>query len=69
MNQEQETKLNREIRQQMLKVRNDAIVTGMKSALSVVLDMCKKGKSDKEKIKEIKEFCERGIHNGSKKNE
>lgn len=69
MNQEQETKLNREIRQQMLKVRNDAIVTGMKSALSVVLDMCNKGKSDKEKIKEIKEFCERGIHNGSKKNE
>jgi hypothetical protein len=53
----------------MLKVRNDAIVTGMKSALSVVLDMCKKGKSDKEKIKEIKEFCERGIHNGTKKNE
>jgi len=53
----------------MLKVRNDAIVTGMKSALSVVLDMCNKGKSDKEKIKEIKEFCERGIHNGSKKNE
>ena len=58
MNQEQEAKLNKEIRQQMLKVRNDAIVTGMKSALSVVLDMCKKGKSDKEKIKEIKEFCE-----------
>jgi len=69
MNQEQEAKLNKEIRQQMLKVRNDAIVTGMKSALSVVLDMCNKGKSDKEKIKEIKEFCERGIHNGSKKNE
>lgn len=48
----------------MTKVRNDAIVTGMKSALSVILDMCNKDKTTEDKLKEIKEFCVKGIHNG-----
>lgn len=47
-----------------MRVRNDAIVTGMKSALSVVLDMCNKNKSDHDKLDEIKVFCEKGLHNG-----
>lgn len=51
----------------MTRVRNDAIVAGMKSALSVVLDMCNKEKTDEEKLKEIKEFCEKGLHNGERK--
>ena len=48
----------------MTRVRNEAIVTGMKSALGVVLSMCEKDVSDEEKIKEIKEFCDKGINNG-----
>lgn len=51
----------------MTRVRNDAIVTGMKSALSVVLDMCNNNKATEEKLKEIKEFCEKGLHNGESK--
>ncbi len=64
MNKEQEEKLTKQIKTEMTRVRNDAIVTGMKSALSVVLDMCNKEKTDKEKLDEIKEFCEKGLHNG-----
>lgn len=64
MNKEQEEKLTKQIRMEMTKVRNDAIVTGMKSALSVILDMCNKDKTTEDKLKEIKEFCEKGIHNG-----
>ena len=51
----------------MTRVRNDAIVTGMKSALSVVLDMCNSEKPTEDKLKEIKEFCEKGLHNGENK--
>jgi len=50
-------------------VRNDAIVAGMKSALDVVLDMCNKDKTDDEKLKDIKEFCEKGLHNGENRTE
>lgn len=64
MNKEQEEKLTKQIKTEMTRVRNDAIVTGMKSALSVVLDMCNKEKPNEEKLKEIKELCEKGIHNG-----
>lgn len=67
MNEEQEKIITNKIRNEMTKVRNDAIVVGMKSALGVVLDMCEnKKKSTEEKLKEIKEFCEKGIHNGEK---
>ena len=52
---------------EMTRVRNDAIVTGMKSALSVVLDMCNSEKPTEDKLKEIKEFCEKGLHNGESK--
>ena len=64
MTKDQEVKITEQIKTEMTKVRNDAIVVGMKSALSVVLDMCNKEKSDEEKLKEIKEFCEKGLNNG-----
>ena len=64
MNKEEEARITEQIRQEMTRVRNDAIVTGMKSALCVVLDMCNKDMTDKEKLDEIKMFCEKGLHNG-----
>lgn len=67
MNKEQEEKLTKQIKMEMTRVRNDAIVTGMKSALSVVLDMCNSEKPTEDKLKEIKEFCEKGLHNGESK--
>jgi len=52
-----------QIRQQMQKVRNDAIATGMRSALAVVLDYCnKEGLFPEEKIAEIQKFCEKGLN-------
>ena len=51
------------IRQEMAKVRNDAIATGMRSALAVVLDYCnKEDLFPEEKIAEIREFCEKGLN-------
>ena len=67
MTKDQEVKITEQIKTEMTKVRNDAIVVGMKSALSVILDMCNKEKSDEEKLKEIKEFCDKGLHNGENK--
>ena len=64
MTREQELKVTKQIKYEMTRVRNEAIVTGMKSALGVVLSMCEKDVSDEEKIKEIKEFCDKGINNG-----
>ena len=66
MNKEQEDRLTKQIKAEMTRVRNDAIVTGMKSALSVVLDICNKEKSAEDRLSEIKEFCEKGIHNGER---
>lgn len=62
MNKEQEIIVTARIRQEMAKVRNDAIATGMRSALAVVLDYCNKDKSAEERIREIKEFCEKGLN-------
>ena len=67
VNKEQETMVTMQIRQQMQKDRNAAIATGMRSALAVVLDYCNKDKSAEERIREIKEFCEKGLHNGESK--
>ena len=64
MTKEQEIKLTEHIKKEMTRVRNDAIVTGMKSALSVILDMCNKDKEPDKKISDIKEFCEKGLYNG-----
>ena len=51
--------------QEMTKVRNDAIATGMRSALAVVLDYCnKEGLFPEEKIAEIQKFCEKGLKQG-----
>ena len=51
----------------MTNVRNDAVVTGMRSALAVVYDMCQKdNKTDDVKLKEIKEFCEKGMKKNDK---
>ena len=52
------------VRQEMTKVRNDAIATGMRSALAVVLDYCnKEDLFPEEKIAEIQKFCEKGLNN------
>lgn len=69
MTKEQEVRLTEQIKTEMTRVRNDAIVAGMKSALGVVLDMCNKDKTDEEKLKGIKEFCEKGLHNGENRTE
>lgn len=51
------------VRQEMTRVRNDAIVTGMRSALAVVLDYCnKEDLFPEEKIAEIQKFCEKGLN-------
>lgn len=51
------------IKQEMTKVRNDAIATGMRSALAVVLDYCnKEDLFPEEKIAEIQKFCEKGLN-------
>ena len=67
MTNEQEKLITDSIKDTMLRLRNDSIVTGMKSALSVVLDMCNNNKTTEEKLREIKEFCEKGLHNGESK--
>ena len=64
VNKEQEMIVTARIRQEMAKVRNDSIATGMRSALAVVLDYCNKDKSAEERIREIKEFCEKGLNQG-----
>ena len=64
MNKDQEVKLTGFIKDEMLKVRNAAMASGMKASLTIVLDICNKNKTDEEKIIEIKDFCERGLHNG-----
>ena len=51
------------VRQEMTRVRNDAIATGMRSALAVVLDYCNKEDIfPEEKIAEIQKFCEKGLN-------
>ena len=63
MNKEQEMIVTARVRQEMTKVRNDAIATGMRSALAVVLDYCNKGDLfPEEKIAEIQKFCEKGLN-------
>ena len=62
MNKEQEMIVTARIRQEMTKVRNDAIATGMRSALAVVLDYCNKDISAEDKVAEIREFCEKGLN-------
>ena len=62
VNKEQEIIVTARIRQEMAKVRNDAIATGMRSALAVVLDYCNKDISAEDKVAEIREFCEKGLN-------
>ena len=62
MNKEQEMIVTTRVRQEMTKVRNDAIATGMRSALAVVLDYCNKDISAEDKVAEIREFCEKGLN-------
>ena len=63
MNKEQEMIVTARVRQEMTRVRNDAIATGMRSALAVVLDYCnKEDLFPEEKIAEIQKFCEKGLN-------
>lgn len=62
MNKEQETKLTEAIKEEMTRLRNNSIVTGMKSAIGVVLNMCNNDKlTTEEKLEEIKLFCENSL--------
>lgn len=62
MNKEQETKLTGAIKEEMTRLRNNSIVTGMKSAIGVVLNMCNNDKlTTEEKLEEIKLFCENSL--------
>ena len=67
MDREQEQKVLQKVKEIMTSVRNDAVVAGMRSALAVVYDMCQKdNKTDDVKLKEIKEFCEKGMKKNDK---
>lgn len=63
MTNEQEKFITDSIKDTMSRLRNDSVVTGMKSALAVVLDMCNKKKTDKEKIEEIRQYCNKCLKN------
>lgn len=63
MTNEQEKFITDSIKDTMLKLRNDSVVTGMKSALAVVLGICNKEKTDKEKIEEIRQYCNKCLKN------
>lgn len=67
MTKEQESIISKQIHDEMMRVRNDAMVTGMKSAISVVFDICNKEITDTEKLEEIRTFCEKGLYNGERK--
>lgn len=62
MTKEQEEKLTEQIKTEMTRVRNDAIATGMKTVLSVIFDICKNDKPIDAKLREIEEFCDKGLH-------
>ncbi len=63
MTNEQEKFITDSIKDTMSRLRNDSVVTGMKSALAVVLDMCNKEETDKEKIEEIRQYCNKCLKN------
>ena len=66
MNREQEAKLTEAIKEEMASLRNNSIVTGMKSALGVVLNMCNNDKrTTEQKLEEIKSFCEKSLNGGN----
>lgn len=67
MNKEQEVKLTEAIKEEMTSLRNNSIVTGMKSAIIVVLNMCNNDNwTTEQKLKEIRLFCERSLKGESK---
>lgn len=63
MTNEQEKFITDSIKDTMSRLRNDSVVTGMKSALAVVLGICNKEKTDKEKIEEIRQYCNKCLKN------
>lgn len=66
MTNQQEQTLTKRIKEEMTRVRNDAIVTGMKSAMSIILTMCNNSEDfPEDKVRKIQEFCERGLYNGT----
>ena len=67
MNREQEAKLTEAIKEEMTSLRNNSIVTGMKSAIGVILNMCNNDNwTTEQKLKEIRLFCERSLKGESK---
>lgn len=62
MNKEQEKILEEAIRDEMTKLRNSSIVAGMKGALGAIYGICQKEIDAESKLKEIQEYCEKGIN-------
>lgn len=55
------------IHAEMKKVRDNAMVSGMKSVASVVLAKCnQEDKTSDEIVNEIREFCNKGLGNNRK---
>lgn len=62
MNKNQEKQLNKEIREQMQKVRDSGLLAGSKAICGVVLEKAKDStKTEHEKLQDIIEFCERSL--------
>lgn len=62
LTKKQEKQLNGEIKKTLEKIRFQGLKAGAAGILGTVLEMCNSGKSDKDIVKEIKEFCEKSLN-------
>lgn len=68
MNKNQEKQLNKEIREQMQKIRDSGLLAGSKAICGVVLERAKDGtKTEHERLQNIIDFCERSLGVANKK--
>lgn len=68
MNRNQEKQLNKEIREQMQKVRDSGLLAGSKAICGVVLKKAKDDtKTEHDKLQDIVDFCERSLGVANKK--
>lgn len=68
MKAHQRIQLDKEIREQMQKVRDSGLLAGSKAICGVVLEKAKNNtKTDAEKIQDIITFCERSLGVTNKK--
>lgn len=62
LTKKQEKQLNGEIKKTLEKIRFQGLKAGAAGILGTVLEMCNSGKSDKDIVKDIKEFCEKSLN-------